>query len=476
MNMTGVFGFRVLPTVEVSSPLGNGFDDFDREYKGRNSLTPTQGGRAGGVGGAFFIQVMTNTTRAIVEQGVELYSGTESGLNVKAEEAIMGFAFSQAGASSGKIAVGGTFAYFQQVSDTLAEVQKGSEITGGRVDVYAGSLETQINWAGGVAQSKAVGAGISIAINNTKRTTRAVIGVQDEDDATAPTATPGCVPADLADDVLTPRICVAGAVTSRAIVKGGVYAFTVAGAIANAAGQKDKPSSNAGGNAPSNPNPLPAVSPPTGKNQTAQNQNQSQKAGTAVSLAAAVAVNNIVDTTQASLSDYAVTADAVDVKAWNQVNIVAATGGLAFSKTDAGGNAVALAGAFSYNGVNATTDAWIRRASLTLRDFDLEQVVVETPQKRLSVTADTFGDVWTLAAGGAGAVAAGGTGPSDEGSLAVSLAGSVSVNSVTGHTRARLLETTTTFEVTDEDQDPFILDDPFEQTDTDHPWPSDTSS
>ena len=71
---------------------------------------------------------------------------------------------SQAGASSGKVAVGGTFSYFEQDSDTVAHLQQGSEITGGRVDVYAGSLETQINWAGGVAQSKAIGAGIAIDI------------------------------------------------------------------------------------------------------------------------------------------------------------------------------------------------------------------------------------------------------------------------------------------------------------------------
>ena len=62
---------------------------------------------------------------------------------------------------AGKIAVGGTFAYFEQHSDTLAQLDKGSIITGGRVDVYAGTLETVINWAGGVAKSKAIGAGKS---------------------------------------------------------------------------------------------------------------------------------------------------------------------------------------------------------------------------------------------------------------------------------------------------------------------------
>ena len=91
-----------------------------------NSLTPARGGK-GGVGGAIFLQFLNNTTHAIVETGVELYSGTQSGLNIKAEEAIMSFAFSQAGASSGKVAVGGTFAYFEQDSDTLAQLEEGSD-------------------------------------------------------------------------------------------------------------------------------------------------------------------------------------------------------------------------------------------------------------------------------------------------------------------------------------------------------------
>ena len=51
------------------------------------------------------------------------------------------------------MAIGGTFSFLKQDSDTLAHLEAGSAIDGGRVDVYAGSLETQINWAGGVAQS-----------------------------------------------------------------------------------------------------------------------------------------------------------------------------------------------------------------------------------------------------------------------------------------------------------------------------------
>src|SRR5215218_11426485 len=180
LNVTGVFGFH-LPSLELGSPLGNGYDDVGMSFDA--SLTPTHGGK-GGVGGAIFLQFLDNTAHAIVEPGVELYSGQQSGLNIKAEEALMFFAFSQAGSDAGKVAVGGTFSYFEQHSDTLAHLAvdagTGSEITGGRVDVYAGSLETVINWAGGVAKSKALGAGIAVAITVIDRQTRAVIGELDD--------------------------------------------------------------------------------------------------------------------------------------------------------------------------------------------------------------------------------------------------------------------------------------------------------
>src|SRR3954454_9317431 len=439
MNVTGVFGFH-LPSLELSSPLANGYDDVDMSFDA--SLTPTHGGK-GGIGGAIFVQFLKNTTKAIVEPGVLLYSGKQSGLNIKAEEAIMNFAFSQAGANAGKVAVGGTFAYFEQHSNTLAQLAQGSVITGGRVDVYAGNLETVINWAGGVAKSKAIGAGIAVAINSTHRSTRAVIG---EAADTAGTAAGGLPDA---------RIDVVGAVTARASVAGGLWTFTVAGAAANASASKDAPAADAGGNAPAaGSDPTAGVTPPsTSGQQPPTTAAQDKKAGTSVAIAAAVAVNNITDVTQASLADYNVSADAVDVKANNRNSIVAATGGLAFAKTDSGGNAAALAGGFSYNGIDATVDAFVRDAALTLRSVAFDDFVVETATQRFSLTADSAGKIWTLAAGGAGAVAGGGTQDSSGGSAAGSLAGSVSINNVTAKTRARMIDSTIELQAGDSPSD-----------------------
>src|SRR5207249_2423132 len=222
MNVTGTFSFH-LPSLELSPTFPiNGIDDVDPSFE----LSPSgASGKKGGVGGAIFLQFLNNTTHAIVEPGVDLYSGKQSGLNISAKEAIMGFSFSQAGANAGKLAIGGTFAFFKQTSDTLAQLHEGTTIEGGRVDVYAGSLETQINWAGGVAQSKAIGAGISVAINDTDRKTRAVIGELAD---TAGTGLNGPATIDIE-----------GTLTARASVAGGIYSFTVAGAVTNTTPDKD---------------------------------------------------------------------------------------------------------------------------------------------------------------------------------------------------------------------------------------------
>jgi hypothetical protein len=67
--------------------------------------------------------------------------------------------------------------------------------------------------------------------------------------------------------------------------------------------------------------------------------------------------------------------------------------------------------------------------------------VVETTDTRFSLTADSVGSVWTLAAGGAGAVASGGTSTGNSGSFAGSLAGSVALNTVKATTNARMYDT-----------------------------------
>src|SRR4029078_6884465 len=94
-----------------------------------------------------------------------------------------------------------------------------------------------------------------------------------------------------------------------------------------------------GGTAPADDDPLDGVSLPLLFGDTPPSDEAKQKkAGTGVGIAAAVSINNVTDVTQASVTCVEVSADALDVKANNLNKIVAATGGLAFAKTDSGGN------------------------------------------------------------------------------------------------------------------------------------------
>ncbi|HND51825.1 MAG TPA: hypothetical protein PLV92_05495, partial [Pirellulaceae bacterium] len=449
LNVTGVFGFS-LPSLSIEETGFVATEAFDASIGA--------GGKKGGVGGAFFLEFIDNTTKAIVEPGVDLYSGKNSGVNIKAEEAIMGFGFTQGGADAGKFGIGGSFSYVEQDSDILAQLSEGTQVTGGRVDVNAGSLETAINWAGGVAKSKSIGAGLAVAINNTDRKTRAVIGEESDSSGLELGHTRG-------------SIDVEGVVAARAYVDGDIYAFAVAGAYANTA--PDKPDPTGGGLGPANGDAMSDISTsklidgsiPGSSGQPGAEATQ-KKAGTGVGIAGAASINNVTDHTQASLSDMNVASDFILVRAVNRNQIVAATGSLAFSKTDAGGSAAGLAGAFSYNEIEAPTDAFVRDADIALTDVGVHEVAVELADRRFTVQADNVSNIWTLSAGMAGAVAAGTSEPSVPGgggggaggggssSFAGSLAGSVSLNTITGDTSARVLDTTVDFAFSGEASEP----------------------
>ena len=135
--------------------------------------------RKGGVGGPFYIFVQNNTTHAIVEDGAKIYSGSDGGFNMKAEEAIFHIDLVQSGATGGEFAIAGSVAYIGQDSDTLVRLGATRSSTGRDVRLYAGNLTTQVTWVGAIAKGKGVGVGISVAINDLDRTTHAVIGDPD---------------------------------------------------------------------------------------------------------------------------------------------------------------------------------------------------------------------------------------------------------------------------------------------------------
>src|SRR5688572_16901804 len=110
--MTGIFALDLDP--QIVNPTSGKFDP-------KLAVKPVAGsGQKGGVGGAFYTSIVDNTTHAIIEDEVAIFSGADGGFNVKADEAFFDISLGQAGASGGKFAIGGTVMYNERNSDTLA--------------------------------------------------------------------------------------------------------------------------------------------------------------------------------------------------------------------------------------------------------------------------------------------------------------------------------------------------------------------
>jgi 6-phosphogluconolactonase (cycloisomerase 2 family) len=395
VDMTGIFGFN-LPsgTLDPFSP------DYDRDL----SLQPVgAAGKKGGFGGALFISVLNNTTHATIADGARIYSGSDGGLNMKAEEAIFNFAFNQAGGGGGKYGIGGTVSYVEQHSDTLVQLGSSAFVSGRNARLYAGSLETLINWNGGISKGEGSGLGASVAITDIERKTRAVIGAID----------PGASGGSGARS--EHQIDVAEGVELLAKTDGALWTFAIAGAVVS-----DEPMKQTA------EDPLDGESAPG----TAGTTVQEAPAKTGVGIAAAVSINTITDITQASIDDAGtILARTLTLQSSNDTDLIAATGGLAFAKPDQSNNAAALAGAFSKNIVSATTRAFVQGTAATLSG---------STGTVFSVAATRDSEIVAIAAGAGGSLATGQSSSGGSGNTAFSLAGSVSINRIGGATEAFL--------------------------------------
>ena len=350
-----------------------------------------------------------NTTHAIVQDGAEIYSGADGGFSIKAEEGRFVVNLTQAGASGGKYAIGGSVAYAEQVSDTLAQLGHTAVVTGRDVVLYAGSLVTQANWVGGVVKGENVGVGIAVAINRVDRKTRALIGDADV--------------LESSDNPLgeNTSIDVTGEVKAKAVVSGDLWAFTVAGtavtgstpdAPVDAGNTTNAPDS--GANDTLNSSSLPDEF----NDETAPEFSQQS---TGIGIAAAVSINIVQDETQASIVN-AGTVDAggdVSLISENDFFHFALTGGAAFALgSGSGQSSNALARALSFNNLDISTRAFI----------------VDTNVTSMNVGADAkrTGDLITASIGAAGNASGSGR----------TVAGSISINQLENTTEAYLDGTT----------------------------------
>ncbi len=390
INMTGIFS---LPELEIDP------SDIGKSKLELPSAFGSEGGGRGGMGGAFYVTVQQNTTHAIVEDGAKVYSGGDGGFHISAGQAVFAINLTQAGASAGKLAIGGSVAYVGVTNDTLARLGSTAVVTGRDVRVTASDFECQINWVGGVAKGENVGVGIAVAINNFHRDTRAVIG----DPETLLSSGGPIAPATFID--------VTGGVSVHSVIDGELWAFTVAGAAVTGS----EPDKGSQGSAFNDDDPLDGKSLPALFNEDVAPEASQQKTG--IGIAAAVAINLVKDNTQASIVDAGriEAGDDVSIVAASRLAHVAATGGAAFAKSGAGGQSTnALAGALSFNNLDITTQALL--------------VDTEVACNSLVVDAKRFGALVTVSAGAAGATSGNGK----------TVAGSVSVNRLVNTTAAYL--------------------------------------
>src|SRR5262249_42720576 len=145
-----------------------------------------------------------------------------------------------------------------------------------RVDVYAGSLETQLNWAGSVAKGGSLGVGATVTVNDLDRNTQAVVG-----DLGAPQGTGTAIG--------PPDVNIVGVLDGHANTDGPLRAVPVAGA--RAAGKKMEGSPE---------DPLDGVSLPTlfGEEPT-----QKDPAQSGVAVAGAASINLVTNETRAYVND-----------------------------------------------------------------------------------------------------------------------------------------------------------------------------
>ncbi|MEO0985812.1 MAG: DUF4347 domain-containing protein [Cyanobacteria bacterium J06639_14] len=368
LNLAGVFDFT-FPSFEG----GKIEIDFDVSPVG------SSGGK-GGVGGAAFLMFLDNTTHAIVEEDVAINTGSSGGFNMKAEEAILNFNFTQAGAQSGMFAVGGSFSLVDQESDTLAQLQGGVDVTGRNVYVYGGNLGTHISLTGGIGRGNTVGVGAAASVHTLDRDVNAVIGNLDP-----------AVDANGTTPATDTTINVTEGVDILADADGALWAFSAAGALST---------------------------------MSADNSSQTNNFGLGIS--GDVGINTVTDDVNGYIHDAgSITSGSVGLEALSDIDIRAFSGAAAFITST--GTSVGIAGSYSQNTTTGNTRAYIRgkdaNAAGTTQKLSLNT-------GNMSIKAERKGDLLT------GSISGSATVGSD---TSISLAGNVAINDIDNTTEGFII-------------------------------------
>jgi autotransporter-associated beta strand protein len=327
-----------------------------------------------GMGGSAVIQFMNNTTTALIDDGAAVYSGVNGGLEVSSSQDIYSLEFAQSGGDSGSIGISASIVWVDQTSHTIAQLASGVQVTGGPVSVKADDQTTHTSIAGSAQLAKRLGIGVGFALLNADRTTLALVGKQrsKEDDSIGSAGT-------LID---------VSALNLEAASTGDLWSFGLVGAVAS--------------------------NIPTGAPAQQHGQAGPVEATSGVALVGDAAVNTISDTTRAYINDDGtITSGDIALVADDETSISTVTGAGAIGAKPDGTIGGALAGSFSYNELNLTTEAFI-----------VGPTIEAASDVTLDATSD--GSILAVSAGLAGAF----------GKSGVTVAGSFSWNEIDNTVRA----------------------------------------
>jgi len=327
-----------------------------------------------GMGGSAMAQVMDNTTTALIEGGVAVYSGRNGGLDVTASQDIYSLEFAQSGGDSGSIGISGSIVWVDQTSHTIAQLASGALVTGGPVNVLADDQTTHTSIAGAAQLAKRLGIGVGFALLDIDRTTLAILGKQrtDSDDTIGSAGT--------SLDVSSLKL--------EATSTGKLWSFGLVGALAS--------------------------NIPTGEPAARGGHAGPVEATSGVALAGDAAVNTITNRTQAYINDDGtIRSGDVTLEARDDTSMSTVTGAAAIGAKPDGTIGGALAGSFSYNDLQLTTEAFLVGATVARA-------------ANVTVEATAAGSILAVSAGLAGALA----------KNSFVIAGSFSWNEVTSNVRA----------------------------------------
>ncbi|MEL6108548.1 MAG: hypothetical protein AAFU85_21290, partial [Planctomycetota bacterium] len=420
--------------------------------------TPTRGSKLG-IGGTADVLELDHTTRALIVGPTIV---TANDLHADALTRTFSLRLDQAGSSAGKAAIAGTISVGLGQQTTVAQIDDQVTVEAEQITINAVDDSLIIGYAGGVVTGEAAGFGITVAVNDIDRTTRAIAGHALDQQAFG---TPVAWNTDSLTVSATNDGQIAGVSFAAAIVRdkkgssssgsssggnssggnntggdddGGAFRLlSLFGSLADedsddgsvdsnrlteditteSGDQAPKPDDEDGKDYETNPRGQAALSP-NAESSTADGDSTTEGQGKfGVAVSGNVSVNLLSDVVESSIAGSLIIgtaneqADVVHVDAENNTLNITIGGAFAFSVKQDGKN-VGIAGAVSYNQLDGKTLAAIYDATLNVHD-------VRVDSRRDGVSG-------TFTAGAAGA-------SQDKG---IAVAGSVSINRLNADTES----------------------------------------